>query len=178
MKEPGYREKAQKAHKGKSLSANSGPFCGDIFALCDVVRETAFAIHVYLRYGHLEKVYENALVHRLRKQGLRVEQQVPITVRDEDGTIIGDFIADLLVDRVLIVELKACKALADEHMAQALGYLRATGMEHAMLINFGASKLQVKKLILSREKAQDAQKGNSFSAPSAPFRGSDDRTEQ
>ena len=131
-------------------AAGEAVYCGDIFSLTDRVRETAFAIHRFLRHGHLEKVYENALVHRLRKQGLRVEQQVAIKVRDEDGTVIGDFMADVLVERILIVELKACKELADVHTAQALGYLRATGMEHAVLINFGAPKLQVKKLILSR----------------------------
>ncbi len=162
------RKEAQKTQE--ETFANSAPFRGDIFTLCDVVRETAFAIHVYLRYGHLEKVYENALVHRLRKQLVRVEQQVPITVRDEDGTVIGEFMADLLVEGLLIVELKACKGLADEHFAQALGYLRATRMEHALLINFGAPKLQVKKLILSREKAQEAQND---SAPYAPSCGKD-----
>jgi GxxExxY protein len=162
----------KKAQNMQNKIAQSAPFCDDthlIFALCDRVRETAFAIHQYLRHGHLEKVYENALAHRLRKQNLRVEQQVPITVRDEDGTVIGEFVADVLVESVLIVELKACKALADEHIAQALGYLRATGMEHAMLINFGSPKMQVKKLILSRENAQEAQE--EYFAPNAPFCG-------
>ncbi|MBI1784672.1 GxxExxY protein [Candidatus Sumerlaeota bacterium] len=153
MEECGHEE-TQKAQKG--TFAHSAPFRGDIFALCDVIRETAFAIHKFLRHGHLEKVYENTLVHRLRKQGIRVEQQVPIKVRDEDGTIVGEFVADMIVEANLIVEVKACKALADEHIAQALGYLRATEIEHALLINFGAPKLQVKKLILSREHPHEA----------------------
>jgi GxxExxY protein len=80
-----------------------------IFELCDLVRETAYAIHVYHGHGHLEKVYENALTHRLRKLGLRVEQQYPITVYDEDGTIIGEYFADLLIEGELIIELKAAK---------------------------------------------------------------------
>ena len=145
--ECGHKD-AQKAQNGNF--APYAPFRGDIFVLCDLVRETAFAIHKFLRYGHLEKVYENALSHRLRKQGLRVEQQVPIKVHDEDGTVVGEFVADIFVEGILIVEVKACKAFADEHIAQALGYLRATEMEHALLINFGAPKLQIKKLIMSR----------------------------
>ncbi len=96
-----------------------------IMELCDVVRETAYAIHVYHGHGHLEKVYENALAHRLAKRGIAVQQQYPLTVYDEDGTVIGEYFADLLVDGRLIVELKACPALADEHTAQILGYLKS-----------------------------------------------------
>jgi GxxExxY protein len=120
----------------------------DILALSDRVRQTAFELHTYLRHGHLEKVYENGLAHRLRKAGLEVEQQRQIQVRDVDQTVLGDYFADLLVDNRLIIELKACKALADEHIAQVLGYLRASGHRHALLINFGTSKIQFKKLIL------------------------------
>ena len=69
-----------------------------IMELCDVVRETAYAIHVYHGHGHLEKVYENALTHRLGKLGITVQQQHPLTVYDEDGTLIGEYFADLLVD--------------------------------------------------------------------------------
>ncbi len=80
--------------------------------LCDFVRETAFAIHRYHKHGHLEKVYENALAHRLRKAGLNVEQQFPLKVFDEDGTPIGEYFADLIIEDTLIVELKACRALS------------------------------------------------------------------
>ena len=119
----------------------------DIMPLVDLVRTIAYAIHVYLGHGHLEKVYENALVHRLRKAGLRVEQQVPIKVYDEDGTLIGDYFADILVEGVLIVELKTVKALAPEHEAQILGYLKATRLEHGVLINFGSYRFQIRKFI-------------------------------
>jgi GxxExxY protein len=122
----------------------------DIMELCDVVRETAFAIHRYHRHGHLEKVYENALAHRLRKLGLDVKQQWPLQVYDEDGTLIGDYNADLFVDNRLIIELKAAKALADEHVAQLLGYLRASRIEHGLLMNFGAPKFEIKKYALSQ----------------------------
>src|SRR5262245_50905437 len=119
------------------------------FQLTDIVRETSYAIHRYHGCGHLEKVYENALVHRLRKLGLKVEQQKSLTVRDEDGTILGEYFADLLVEDQLIVEVKAAKAIADEHLAQVLGYLRSARMEHGVLVNFGAAKFQIRKLAMS-----------------------------
>jgi GxxExxY protein len=104
------------------------------------VRETAYAIHLYHGHGHLEKVYENALAHRLGKSGLKVKQQHPITVFDEDGTIIGEYFADLIVEEILIAELKACRALINEHTAQILGYLRSARKEHGLLMNFGSYK--------------------------------------
>jgi len=125
--------------------------------LCDIVRETAYAIHVYHGHGHLEKVYENALAHRLRKAGLEVKQQQPLTVYDEDGTIIGEYFADLLIEGRLIVELKACRALADEHTAQVLGYLKAARVENGLLVNFGSYRFEIKKYILSQERPQSAQ---------------------
>ncbi|PTX98389.1 GxxExxY protein [Opitutus sp. ER46] len=121
-----------------------------INSLCDVVRETAYAIHRYHRSGHLEKIYENALAHRLRRRGVVVAQQHPLPVLDEDGTPLGDYFADLLVDQRLIVELKAVRAIADEHVAQLLGYLRSSRMETGLLINFGAPVLYVKKFVLNR----------------------------
>ena len=123
----------------------------DINQLCDAVRETSFAIHKYHRNGHLETIYENGLVHRLRKQGLKVEQQFPLTVYDEDGTILGEYFADLFIEGCLIVELKACKAVADDHVAQLLGYLKSSRIETSLLINFGAAKLYVKKYLMTQE---------------------------
>ncbi len=122
----------------------------DIMQLCDRVREIAYSVHEYLSHGHMEKVYENALANRLRKAGFKVEQQVPIKVFDEDGTLIGEYFADLLVEGRLIVELKACRAIADEHTAQLLGYLRGSRVEHGLLINFGSYRFQIKKYVLSR----------------------------
>ena len=117
--------------------------------LCDIIRETAYAIHLYHGHGHLEKVYENALAHRLRKQNVPVQQQYPIQVFDEDGTLIGNYMADLFVDDQLIVELKAARTLAPEHIAQLLGYLKSTRIEHGLLINFGSYKFEIKKYILT-----------------------------
>jgi GxxExxY protein len=123
----------------------------DINRLCDVIRETSFEIHKFLRSGHLEKVYENALIHRLAKIGVPVIQQHPLDVCDEDGTLLGHFCADLFVDNRLVVEVKACRSLSDDHVAQLLGYLRASRIQHGLLINFGGPKLQIKKYILDRD---------------------------
>lgn len=120
-----------------------------IKALCDQVRQVSYDIHVYHGHGHLEKVYENALAHRLRKSGLQVEQQFPIKVFDEDGTEIGDYLADLLVEGELIIELKAAKTLAPEHEAQILGYLKSSRLHHGLLINFGSYRFQIRKFVRS-----------------------------
>ena len=117
--------------------------------LCDTVRETSFAIHRYHRQGHLEKIYENALAHRLRKQGVKVEQQHPLRVFDEDGTPLGEYSADLFIEDRLIVELKAVRAVVDEHVAQLLGYLRSSRIETGLLINFGSPILHVKKYLMT-----------------------------
>jgi GxxExxY protein len=134
----------QKGTKGAKMKTTK-----EIFQLCDQIRETSFALHRYLRHGHLEKVYENGLANRLRKAGAQVKQQHALQVLDEDGTVLGDYFADLLVSGELIVELKACKVLADEHIAQLLGYLRGCRIEHGLLINFGSSKLEIRKFVLS-----------------------------
>jgi GxxExxY protein len=123
--------------------------------LCDAVRQTAYDIHVYHANGHLEKVYENALAHRLQKLGLNVKQQYLLKVYDEDGTEIGGYLADLLIENRLIVELKAAKTIADEHTAQILGYLKASRIEHGLLINFGSYRFQIRKYILSQGKAME-----------------------
>jgi GxxExxY protein len=117
----------------------------DIKALSDKVRQIAYDIHVYHAHGHLEKVYENALAHRLQKAGLDVQQQHPILVHDEDGTLIGDYLADLLVEGILIIELKTAKTIAPEHEAQILGYLKSARLEHGVLINFGSYKFEIRK---------------------------------
>ena len=116
--------------------------------LCDMITQTSFDIHKYLHLGHLEKVCENALVSRLTKMG-KDEHQYPLQVKDQDGTVIGDYIADLFIEDILIIKIKACKTIADEHIAQILGYLRASNIEHGLLINFGSSKFQIKKYILN-----------------------------
>jgi len=130
----------------------------DINVLSDHVRQTAYNIHVYHGHGHLEKVYENALAHRLRKAGLEVKQQHPIQVYDEDGTLLGDYLADLLVEGVLIIELKTAKALVPEHEAQVLGYLKSARLKHGLLINFGSYKFEMRKFVWTEKQSSKAQK--------------------
>ena len=113
--------------------------------ICDKIRQVAYDLHVYLGVGYLEKVYENALVHRLLKAGMDVQTQIPIQVRDEDGFIIGEYIADMIADGIL-VELKSVPTLLPVHTAQTINYLTATGMRHGMLINFGSYTFQCAKL--------------------------------
>jgi GxxExxY protein len=120
----------------------------EINTLSDAVRECSFGLHKHLRHGHLEKIYENGLPHRLKKRNIVVEQQAPVPVYDEDGSILGDTKADLLVAEELIVELKAVRAIHDDHIAQLLGYLRGSGKRYGLLINFGSPKLYIKRYIL------------------------------
>lgn len=117
--------------------------------LCDVVRETSFALHKYHRHGHAEKIYENGLVNRLRKQGLKALQQHPLHAYDEDGTLLGEFFADLFIEDLLIVELKATRCVVEEHVAQLLGYLKSGRVETGLLINFGSPVLYVKKYLMT-----------------------------
>jgi GxxExxY protein len=116
------------------------------FEITDIVRETGCQIHCLLGPGHLEKVYENALVNRLNKQGVKVARQQKISVFDEVGSLLGEFIADLVVEDILIVEIKAAKRIADEHVAQLIGYLRASRMEHGVVVDFGGERFQICKL--------------------------------
>ena len=122
--------------------------------LVTTVRQTAYALHLYLGTGYLEKVYENALKHRLEKKGIFVEAQVPLAVADEDGFIIGRYEADLIVGNRLIIELKHCDKLAPVHVAQLINYLCTTGIEHGLLINFGSPKFEIVKRIFSKKTPQ------------------------
>lgn len=117
-------------------------------AICDMIRETAYQVHLRFLPGYLEKVYENALSHRLMKLGLDVCQQFPITVSDEDGFVVGEYVADLLVSDSVIVEVKAVSTLTRIHEAQLMNYLRATGLRHGMLIDFGSEKFQCLKRVV------------------------------
>jgi GxxExxY protein len=108
----------------------------------------AYQVSNTLGIGFVEKVYENALAHLIRKSGLEVVQQQPIKVTFDD-IIVGDFYADLLVANRVLVELKAVSVLVDVQTAQALNYLRASEYEVCLLINFGKSKIEIKRLLPS-----------------------------
>jgi len=106
---------------------------------------SAFKVSNALGIGFVEKVYENAHAHQMRKDGLKVVQQHPIKVV-YDGVVVGEFYADMLVEDQVLVELKAVSELTSEHLAQALNYLRATGLEACLLINFGKTRIQYRHL--------------------------------
>ena len=87
------------------------------------------------------------MVHRLSKAGLSVIAQPSIEVFDEDGTLLTADVLDLIVENALVIELKASREIHDDHVAQLLGYLRATSFRHGLIINFGSAKFQIKKYV-------------------------------
>jgi GxxExxY protein len=114
--------------------------------LSNKVIKAAFTVSNSLGVGFLEKVYENSLAHELRKAGFMVDQQKAIQIA-YDGAIVGDYIADILVEGKLLIEVKAVKALDDIHMAQCMNYLKATSMRLCMLLNFGKPRLEIKRIV-------------------------------
>lgn len=106
----------------------------------------AYRVANALGCGFLEKVYENALAHEIRKAGLTVAQQHPIRVQ-YDNIPVGDYFADLLVEHCVVIEIKAVKALDDVHMAQCLNYLKATGLTLCLLLNFATASLEIKRVV-------------------------------
>ena len=106
--------------------------------LTENIIKAAYAVHNTLGYGFLEKVYQNALVIELAKRGIKADSEKPIKVFYE-GQIVGDYVCDLIVDDKVILELKAVKELNDIHEVQLVNYLKATGVEVGLLINFGPS---------------------------------------
>ena len=112
----------------------------------DKIIGSAYAVANTLGCGFLEKVYENALAHELRKAALLVEQQKSIKVL-YDGVLVGEYEADLIVNDAILVEVKAVKTLDDVHVAQCLNYLRATKRNLCLLINFGTPRIAVKRII-------------------------------
>lgn len=114
--------------------------------LSEQIIGSAYTIANSLGYGFLEKVYENALAHELKKLGLKVSCQEPIKVL-YDGIVVGDYYADILVDDEVVVELKSTKAIDNPHIAQCLNYLKSTGKKLGLLINFGPEKVQIKRIV-------------------------------
>ena len=104
----------------------------------------AITVHRTLGPGFLESVYQNALVHELRKADLEVECERKIQVT-YDGIVVGDFSADMLVQKVILIENKAVQTLVPAHEVQLVNYLTATGIEIGLLFNFGAERLEFKR---------------------------------
>lgn len=101
-------------------------------------------VHRALGGGFVEFVYRNALIHEFRKAGLSAEVEKPIKFR-YDGIVVGEYSVDLLIEGWLIVELKAVRALNDEHEIQTVNYLTALNQEFGLLLNFGGKSLQFKR---------------------------------
>src|ERR1700733_2582126 len=113
-------------------------------AVSERVIGCAFRVASALGDGFLERVYENALAHELHKNGLTALRQQPISVH-YDGIVVGDYLADFLVEDLLLLELKAVSALERVHVLQCVHYLRATGLYLCLLLNFGAPRLEIKR---------------------------------
>jgi len=103
-------------------------------------------VSITLGTGFLEKVYENALLVELSRSGLQVSQQKKIEVRYKD-VLVGEYVADLLVEGCVIVEVKAVRGLDEIHVAQCLNYLKATDLNVCLLVNFGVPKAIVKRVV-------------------------------
>ena len=110
--------------------------------------DCAYKVHRELGFGFLESVYQNALMIELTKAGLQAEKEKKIQV-NYDGQVVGDFIADMLVEEKVILELKSVKEIHLAHQAQLINYLKATRMEVGLLINFG-EKIEIKRKVLDR----------------------------
>ena len=115
-------------------------------ALSRVVIGSAQRVSRSLGFGFLEKVYENSLMIDLEGSGLAVRQQEPVHVTYA-GRIVGDYIPDLVVEGMMVVEIKALPALQASHRMQCVNYLRATGHRVCLLLNFGRPRLEVKRLV-------------------------------
>ena len=118
--------------------------------LTEKIIKAFYKVNNTLGYGFLEKVYENAIKIELAKMGLQVEQQKNINVYYLEE-VVGDYFADLVVDNLVIVELKAAESLCAEHEAQLINYLKATKIEVGLLLNFG-KKAEFKRKIYTNER--------------------------
>jgi len=118
--------------------------------ITETVIKAFFKVYNVLGYGFLEKVYERALAHEIRKSNLKVTTQFPLEVY-YDNQKMGIYFADLLVEDMLIVELKAAENLATEHEAQLINYLKASNLEVGLLLNFG-KKPQCKRKVFTNDR--------------------------
>jgi GxxExxY protein len=112
--------------------------------LTEGILKVCFEVSNELGCGFIESVYQKALLIALREAGLRAESQYPLTVMFR-GQIVGEFFADIVVNESVLLELKAVKTLAPEHLAQVMNYLKATGIQVGLLVNFGNPKLEYRR---------------------------------
>ncbi len=121
----------------------------ELNSLSERVIGCAYTVSNALGCGFLEKVYENALAHEVRKTGLRVEVQRPLQII-YDGVIVGEYFADLFIEGVLLIELKTTNGFSDNHKAQCINYLNATKFPLCLLINFGRPRVELKRIFQSQ----------------------------
>ena len=128
----------------------------DINDITYAINGAVFEVNRVLGPGFLEKVYENAVLIELRSRGLIAEAQVPIKVLYKED-VVGEYVADILVEERVIVELKTVERLEKIHEAQLLNYLKATGLNIGMLVNFRHSKAEIKRLVHNLPEGHDRQ---------------------
>ena len=128
----------------------------DINDITYTINGSVFEVNRVLGPGFLEKVYENALLIELKSRGLNAESQVPIKVLYKED-VVGEYIADILVEQSVIVELKTVESLEKIHEAQLLNYLRATGIRLGLLVNFRHPKAEIKRLVHNLPEGHDGQ---------------------
>jgi GxxExxY protein len=126
-------------------------FAGKHSDLTQIIIGVFFSVYNQLGYGFTEKVYENALAIELASQGIPVKQQKPVNVY-YNGQRVGEYFADLVVNDMVILELKAVRELLPEHEAQLLNYLKATEMEVGHLLNFGPKPHHIRKIFDNERK--------------------------
>ncbi len=131
----------------------SGSFQGKHSQITGQILDAFYRVHTKLGYGFTEKVYENSMAIELQKTGLQTEQQKAIDVY-YDRESVGTYYADIVVNSVVIVELKAVKQIAVEHEAQTLNYLKASQIEVGLLLNFGPSP-SFKRFVLDNQRKGD-----------------------
>lgn len=111
-----------------------------------IIVDSAYEVHRLLGSGYLEKVYENALIKELEIRKLKCGQQIPLEVYYKDY-VVGNYIADIIVENKIILEIKSISGIEEQNFAQLLNYLKATRKRLGFIINFGTSKIQIKRII-------------------------------
>jgi GxxExxY protein len=140
------------AEKDKEIKEKEGGRMLKHAEITEKIVQAFYRVYNTLRHGFLEKVYEKAMVIELRKRGVTAQPQEPITVRYE-GEVVGDYFADLLVEGLVIVEIKAAETLTEEHHAQIINHLKATDIEVGLLVNFGP-KPELKRKVFETARKQ------------------------
>jgi GxxExxY protein len=126
----------------------------DINDITYAINGAVFEVNKILGPGFLEKVYENALLVELRERGVKAESQVPVNVTYKDASV-GEYVADILVEDKIIVELKTVEKIDKIHEAQLLNYLKATGKPIGLLVNFKNHKAEIKRMVLDLSEGQN-----------------------